>query len=116
MNVDLQKMLEAFRLGQTEQASIHLKAYLESRVRTLLKGDVVSEDFGNVKTRTLPGAPDGGATVPNVFTTKTIPTKKKKLPTLAKGKHGTGIAPAGWHNSNSNTGESDGGGEGGGGE
>lgn len=79
----------------------------------------VKEDLGNVITRPLPGVPDGGALIPNVYTTKKISKKKKKLPSLKKNVYGTGYAPGAWHGDHASdhpgTGGGEGGGDGGGG-
>ena len=89
MSDPLKSMLEAFRAGNEEEAAKHLNEYVAQKVVSL------NENLGNVITRAIPGAPDGGAVIPNVYTTKSIPKKKKKLPSLKKGRYGTGYAPLG---------------------
>lgn len=75
----------------------------------------VDENFGNLITRAVAGVPDGGAKISNVYTTKNIPKKKKKLPSLKKNVYGTGLAPGAWHGDGDSDGGDSGGGDGGGG-
>lgn len=92
---------------------------LEKLIGYTFEPKKVDENLGNVITRPIPGVPDGGALIPNAYTTKTIPKKKKKLPSLKKNVYGTGMAPAGWRGEDySGEGSSggEGGGDGGGGE
>lgn len=78
----------------------------------------VVENLGNVITRPSAGVPDGGASIPNVYITKSIPKKKKKLPSLKKSVYGTGYAPlssqpaSGGEGSGGDAGGGDGGGGG----
>lgn len=75
----------------------------------------VEENFGNVITRPVDSVVVGLPKIPNTYTTKKIPKKKKVLPKLNKGRYGTGFAPGGWHGDHASDGGEGGGGDGGGG-
>lgn len=67
---------------------------LESQVGYTFDPKDLKENFSNVITRALAGVPDGGAKIPNVYTTKNASKLKKGLPKLKKSKYGTGNTPA----------------------
>lgn len=70
----------------------------------------VDENLGNVITRPVDSVVVGLPKIPNAYTTKKIPKKKKVLPKVNKGRYGTGYAPGAWHGDH----DSDGGGSAGG--
>ncbi len=105
------------------------KLYMDKAIHSLEKlvgykfdPKKVEENLGNVITRPVDSVVVGLPKIPNAYTTKNIPKKKKVLPKVNKGRYGTGYAPGAWHGDNDsdggNTGGSDSsaGGDGGGGE
>lgn len=68
--------------------------HLENLVGYDFKPEKIDEDLGNVKTAPSKGVPDGGADIPNVYTTKNTKKLKKKMHTLKKNVYGTGMQPA----------------------
>lgn len=84
MTNDLREMLNAFITDtDTTRASTILRECLEGKVRRMLNVDVTPSK----------GAPDNGADIPNMFSTKEIKPRSKKLPKLKKGVYGTGAPP-----------------------
>lgn len=80
------------------------KVYMDKAIHDLEKlvgyefdPSKVEENFGNVITRPVDGAIVNLPKIPNVYTTKYIPKKKKVLPKVKKGRYGTGYAPGAWH-------------------
>lgn len=67
---------------------------LEELIGYEFSPDSVKEGFHNIIRRVVPGVPNNNADIPNVFTNKNIPRKKKKLPTLKKNVYGTGLPPS----------------------
>ena len=117
MKEDLISMLEAFRMGHEDRAARLFGEYVEKKVYGLVSEDSVDENFGNVITRPVDGVAIGQPKIPNAYTTKKIPKKKKVLPKVNKGRYGTGYAPGSWHGDHaSDHGGTGGGSDGGGGD
>ena len=103
---DLKLVVEAFMAGHEDRASRILKHIMEQKVHSLINESML----GNVITTPTLSVANNGEDLSNVYVTKNIPKRKKKLPTLKKNVYGTGLAPG------NNSGDSgDGGGDGGGG-
>lgn len=91
---------------------------LEKLVGYTFNPKKVEENLGNVITRPVNSVVVGLPKIPNAYTTKKIPKKKKVLPKVNKGRYGTGYAPGSWHGDHASDGGGDagaGGGDGGGG-
>lgn len=67
---------------------------LEKLVGYKFNPEKVDENLGNVITKPSKGVPDGGADIPNAYTTKNTKKLKKKMHTLKKNVYGTGMQPA----------------------
>lgn len=111
---DFRKCAEDIQSKGKTQMDIAIHA-LEKLVGYEFDPKSVEENFGNVITRPVDSVVVGLPKIPNAYTTKKIPKKKKVLPKLNKGKYGTGFAPGGWHGDHASDGGGEGGGDGGGG-
>ena len=110
MSNSLRTMIEQLQLGNEGEAVRILREWMEDRTSKILEGNV-----SNVITRNIQGVPDGGATIPNYYSTSNPSKKKKKLPSLKKSRYGTGIAPASLRPDAGEGSSGEGGGDGGGG-
>lgn len=80
--------------GKGKEEMDRIIHYLENLVGYNFNPKKLDEDLGNVKTAPSKGVPDGGADIPNVYTTKDTKKLKRKMHTLNKNVYGTGMQPS----------------------